>query len=467
MVMSTHERTPHWRVLLNELKLGRHWLDRAVVLAFAVLTGGVVVCFTLLAETCMDLFMELLHSGRSGAVLTLFWTPALTVAVLAWTRRFAPEASGSGIPQVMAAIHEGTEPQQVSRLVSLRVGLQKVVLTSAGLLAGLSIGREGPTVQVGAAVMRRARWLLSAESGLDEHDLMVAGAAAGIAAAFNTPLGGVVFAIEKLSRRRNLTHSNMTITAIVLAGLVAISAFGNHSYFGALVVPTLKWSLLGPGLLVALLSGLVGGLFGRLTVACAYGRTDRVSLWRAQFPLRFALICGTGVALINFITDGATAGAGYHPTRALLEQGEDGLPPLYTLLKFVATWLSSWSGVPAGVFAPSLAIGAGLGHDVAVLTGLSGQPMSVALVALGMVGFLAASTQGPITAFIIVMEMISGGAMVLSLMSCALLASAIGRLVSAPMYTELAYLWGMPRAPQPAPKPVPVAPAPLQPPQSG
>lgn len=76
------------------------------------------------------------------------------------------------------------------------------------------------------------------------------------------------------------------------------------------------------------------------------------------------------VAVIGLVTHGATAGAGYAPTRALLE-GQAELPGVYTLLKFVATWLSAWSGVSAGVFAPSLAIGAGLGHDVTLFWGLS------------------------------------------------------------------------------------------------
>ena len=101
--------------------------------------------------------------------------------------------------------------------------------------------------------------------------------------------------------------------------------------------------------------------------------------------------------------------------------------------------------MPAGTFAPSLAIGAGRGQDIARLAGLAGRPESVALVALGMVGFLSATTQGPITAFIIVMEMVSGQAMVLSLMACALLSGAVARLVSPSMYTEMAVLWGMPR----------------------
>ena len=124
--------------------------------------------------------------------------------------------------------------------------------------------------------------------------------------------------------------------------------------------------------------------------------------------------------------------------RALLE-GQAELPGVYTLLKFCATWLSAWSGVPAGVFAPSLAIGAGIGHDVALFTRV-GPEAAIPLIAMGMAGFLAATTRGPITAFIIVMEMVSGQAMVLSLMACALLSSGVARLITRPMYQELAAL---------------------------
>ena len=104
--------------------------------------------------------------------------------------------------------------------------------------------------------------------------------------------------------------------------------------------------------------------------------------------------------------------------------------------------------MPAGVFAPSLAIGAGIGHDVALLSGV-GREAAIPLIAMGMAGFLAATTGGPITAFIIVMEMVSGQAMVLSLMACALLSSGVARLVTRPMYQELAGL--LPFSPAVAP----------------
>ena len=427
-----------WRNLRTEFAPGRHWTDRAVVLAYAALTGGVVVLFTLLAELASHSFESLRGHSDWGPGATLVWTPLLTVAVLWWTRRFVPQAGGSGVPQVLLALEEATPPEARSRLVSLRLSLHKIALVSAGLLAGLSIGREGPTVQVGAGVMAHARRWLSPSSGIDAHDLMVAGAAAGIAAAFNTPLGGVIFALEQLSRRRSSSHSSLVIVAIVLSGLVAVSVFGNLSYFGELRQHPLEWSLLGPGLLVALVSGLAGGLFSRLIVVSTRGMPDLFSRIRARHPLPFAAGCALAVAIIGLVTGGATAGAGYAPTRALLEAHAE-LPTAYTLLKFCATWLSAWTGVPAGVFAPSLSIGAGTGPDIAGLAGVGPDP-AVLLIASGMVGFLAATTQGPITAFIIVMEMVASHTMVLSLMASALLASGVGRLVTRPMYIELAAL---------------------------
>jgi H+/Cl- antiporter ClcA len=115
--------------------------------------------------------------------------------------------------------------------------------------------------------------------------------------------------------------------------------------------------------------------------------------------------------------------------------GSESAPAVYVLFKFIATWVTAWSGVPAGIFAPSLSIGAALGNDVALLTQY---PHAPTLIALGMVGFLAAATQAPLTAFIIVMEMVDGHAMVLSLMACALMASVVSRLLSRPLYATLA-----------------------------
>jgi H+/Cl- antiporter ClcA len=425
--------------LRKELSDWTLWWGRAMVVLMAVLAGWTIVGFTWLTEQALALFFQ----GRALFWWApLLWTPLCTAAIVWCTRRYAPGAAGSGIPQVMAALDPAMAPADISRFASLRLSLAKIVLTSWGLLAGLSLGREGPSVQIAAGLMLQARALMPRRSAINAHSLLVAGGAAGIAAAFNTPLAGVMFAIEELARAPEQRSSGLIIAAIVLAGVVAVSAHGNSTYFGVIHAPALDWSILLPGLAVTLAAGVAGGLFARLLLASLGGEgRDVMSRLRRHHPVRFAAVCGLVVAIIGTVTGGAAFGSGYAPTQALVEgaAGVSGVSgsagPLYGLLKFVATWLTTWSGVPAGVFAPSLAIGAAIGHDIATLLH---HPHTPALIALGMVGFLAAVTQAPLTSFIIVMEMVDGHAMVLSLMACALVATVLSRVISPPLYPGLA-----------------------------
>ena len=415
----------------KELSSGALWLDRAVVLAYAATAGLCVVGFTLLSNQAFALFTRI--QGVSPW-LTLVWMPIGTALIVWLTRRFSPGAAGSGIPQVMAGLDPHLPVAERGRFVSLRLSLAKIVLSAGGLLAGLSLGREGPSVQVAAGVMQHAQRWLRPSSGISRHALLVAGGAAGIAAAFNAPLAGVVFALEELSRTLESRSSSLIITAIVLAGLVAVSTFGNMTYFGMIRVPPLGLHAVGSGVLVALVSGLAGGLFARLLIASLTGSADRINRWRRQQPVAFAALCGLAVACIGGVAGGATYGAGSETVRQMLDGGTE-MSALFAPLKFLATWLTAWSGVPGGIFAPSLSIGAGIGQDIALLT--HNADLATALIAMGMAGFLAAVTQAPLTSFIIVMEMVDGHAMVLSLMACALLASLVSRLLCRSLYTAL------------------------------
>jgi H+/Cl- antiporter ClcA len=430
-------------VIKNAPKLGaaiRHmidwrlWWSRSVLVTLAVLAGLTVVGFTWISELAFSLFSDM-HSTWWWS--PLLWTPLVTALVVWLTRRYAAGAAGSGIPQVIAALDNEVGPEQRGLFVSLRLTLAKIGLTSAGLLGGLSIGREGPAVQIAAGVMLQAQRFLPGHARSNAHSLLVAGGAAGIAAAFNTPLAGVMFAIEELSRAPEKRSSGLIMACIVLAGLIAVSIHGNETYFGVIRTPQIGMWLLWPAMLVTLTCGIVGGLFSRLLIVSFSGDgADRASRLRARYPVRFAALCGFLVAVIGLICGGATFGSGYEPTRAMVE-GVDNLPQGYSMFKLIATWLSAWAGVPAGIFAPAVAIGASLGNDIAVLAGM---PHTPALIALGMVGFLAAATQAPLTAFIIVMEMVDGHAMVLSLMACALISSGLSRTISQPLYSTLARL---------------------------
>ncbi len=274
-------------------------------------------------------------------------------------------------------------------------------------------------------------------SGISDHALLVAGGAAGIAAAFNAPLAGVMFAIEDLSRKRESRSSGLLITGIVLAGLAGVSFFGNSSYLGVIRVPALNWSVLVAGVMVVLACGALGGFFAKVLAASRTGAPGRLNRLRARFPMRFAAAGGlaVAVAVIGLVTGGATFGTGSQPVENVLA-GQADIPELFVTLKFIATWLTAWYGVPGGVFAPSLLIGAGVCHDMSLMMGAI--DIAPVLIAIGMAAFLAAVTQAPLTAFIIVMEMVDGHAMVLSLMAAAMLASLISRLIARPLYETLA-----------------------------
>ncbi|MEO7115687.1 MAG: chloride channel protein [Caldimonas sp.] len=419
------------RAVRREFSDWRPWITRALVLAFAALAGLSIVGFTWLTDVALAGFHRI---AALAWWVPLVWVPAATAGCVWVTRRFAPATAGSGIPHVMAALDTAVSTSEVRLFVSLRLALVKVLLTAWGLLAGLSLGREGPSVQIAAGVLHSVRRWLPERTAITEHGLLIAGGAAGIAATFNAPLAGVMFAIEELSRRPEQRSSGLLVSAIVLAGLMAVSVYGNSTYFGVIQVPTIGWSLLGPGVLVAVLGGVAGGVFSRLLLRSLTSRSERVNAWRARRPVAFAAICGLAIAIVALATAGATWGSGYSYTRGLLD-GTQSAPVVYAFGKLVATWLTVWSGVPGGLFAPSLAIGAGIGNDIALLFGNADH---AALIALGMVAFLAATTQAPLTAFIIVMEMIDGHAMVLSLMACALVASLVSRLLGPPLYASLA-----------------------------
>ncbi len=418
----------------TELYDWRLWSGRAIVMAFAALAGLTVVAFTWMTELAFSVFEQFQMALWWAPLL---WTPLCTAAIVWLMRRYAMGAAGSGIPQVMAALDPGVVGHNRSLFVSLKLTFAKMALTSWGLLAGLSLGREGPSVQIAAGVMHHARRYLPNKSQVSEHGLMMAGGAAGIAAAFNTPLGGVMFAIEELSRRPEQRSSGLLLAAIVLSGLMAVSIYGNSTYFGVIRVENLSMALLLPGLAVAVLSGLAGGLFSRVLLISIRGESsDRLSRWRKRAPVAFAAFCGLVLAIIGLASQGDTFGTGYAHSRAMLEGNSD-TAPLYVLLKFLATWVTAWSGVPGGIFAPALSIGGALGNDIAQLTHYVNAPT---LIALGMAGFLAAVTQAPLTSFIIVMEMVDGHGLVLSLMATAMVASGVSRLICVPLYSAQAQL---------------------------
>ena len=412
----------------------RRWRVRLLLVGAALLAGLIAIAFAIGAELAIAT-----HAGliRERPWLTLLIAPA-GFAALAWiSRRFFHGTEGSGIPQAIAA--SMSDDGQVRRqLLSLRIALAKVFLTLGGLLSGASVGREGPSVQVGASVMHLLASRKRHRRIASSRDLIVAGSGAGIAAAFNTPLGGIMFAIEEMCRYRAFQANSTTLTAVIFAGLMSLAVLGNYTYFGR-TLASLGWpDGIWPVLACGVAGGLLGGIFTRILVASARGLPGRLGRVAEGQPVAFAAMCGLLTALIGLASGGVTYGTGYAESKAALE-GSAALPVAFTLMKMAVIWLVFASKIPGGIFAPALAVGAGLGSDLALL--LPGE-QDAAILVLGMVAFLAAMTQTPITSFVIVMEMTANHQMLLPLMATAVVAHGVSRSVApVPLYHALAHGW--------------------------
>jgi H+/Cl- antiporter ClcA len=379
--------------------------------------GCFAVLLAYLSDRAQSMFDSWLHARTWIPWLV---TPVGFAACTFIARRWFQNSGGSGIPQTNLALRESDLAMR-QRLVSLRVAAGKLLLTVAGLLFGASTGREGPTVQVGASILYSAgRFAPRLRGGL-----IVAGGAAGIAAAFNAPLAGIMFGIEEMSRRFDGHTSALVIAAVIAAGLTSLVLLGNYTYFGTAVgmIDANEWLAV---LACGVAGGLIGGLFSRLVVALSKtGWRRRLHIAGARGAILFAFACGLGVALCGKLSGDLTYGTGYGEIRAALD-GHVPLPVSFFGLKLMATLFSTISGIPGGIFSPSLAVGAGLGADVAALLG---SPHVALVMSIGMVAYLAGVVQAPMTSFIIVTEMTNDHQMLIPLMCAAFLAHWVSRLL--------------------------------------
>jgi H+/Cl- antiporter ClcA len=405
----------------------RLWKSRLVFWTGALAIGAISVGFAKVADFAQRTFAAFSQTeGFHYAPLLITPLGFVLCAYAAW--RYFPGTQGSGIPQAIAARHLRDVPDR-GGMLSLRIAVGKILLTVAGLFCGASIGREGPTVQVGASIM-----MLSGRFGgiAEGRGLILAGSAAGIAAAFNTPLAGIVFAIEEMSRSYKARTNGIVLSTVIIAGVASLAFLGNYTYFGkshAMLDQASDWVLvLGCGLG----GGVMGAVFSRSVIAI----TRRVRRWRSVTPrsrmLLVALAAGIVTAVIGVGYDGETWGTGYEQARSAIE-GE-APPATYFLVKLISTLVATVSGIPGGLFAPSLSVGAGLGSTVALALG-----SDVGLAAiLGMAAYFAGVTQAPMTAIVIIIEMTGGHDIVVPVMAAAMLGYGTSRVISPePLYAAL------------------------------
>ncbi|WP_230784109.1 chloride channel protein [Citromicrobium bathyomarinum] len=400
----------------EELISASDWSRRAATLVGAVLIGLVAIGFAIAGDHASELFNR---TTAAHPWVYLVSAPLVFVAIVAITNRVAPDARGSGIPQVIAASRMPGSAAMAG-LVAIRTALFKAVLTVAALLGGASVGREGPTVQLGAAIMVQVHRLFRVQASAGVY---IAGGAAGVAAAFNTPLAGIAFAIEELSVAYEQRVAVLVMGAVMIAGLTAQGISGDYVYFGQLggSLPIVTVLIAAP--IAGLLGGAAGGLFSRAVLALR-GPGGRFASRLKARPLATALVCGVVVGVLGFLTAGATSGTGYEPTRDLLT-GADA-EYWFGPAKFLAALATTASGIPGGIFAPSLAVGAGFGE---LLTPLFPPEQAGLIVLIGMGGYFTGVVRAPLTSVIILSEATSSSHAILPLFATALIGDWAGSMV--------------------------------------
>lgn len=391
------------------------WRRRVALLGGGILIGLIALLFAALADRA--------NEGFQGIVARWWWmplvlTPAGFVAFAWLTLRLAPAAKGSGIPQVMAATKD--PEAALGDLVSGRTAIVKFFLTIGALLFGASVGREGPTVQIAAAIMGYSHRLMRVPL---RASVYIAGGAAGVAAAFNTPLAGVAFAIEELAAAYEQRTTLLVMATVLIAGMVSLGLAGDYVYFGEMRQTLNVTQALVATPVAGVLGGLAGGCFSHLMLSAGSTRFAPMAWLRAR-PLLLALGCGLVVAGLGVAT-GLTWGTGYQAARSVIE-GRD-VPLWFGAAKFVATLATAVSGLPGGIFAPSLSIGAGIGDMLRSL--LPGYPAG-AVVLLGMVAYFSGVVRAPLTAVIIISETTASRGLMMPLLAAALIGDFAASTIS-------------------------------------
>lgn len=405
-----------------------------------ILTGLVGTLFQLGVDFVADTRTEWLRDKISHVVplwLAAFFISALLAVVGYYlVHRFAPEAAGSGIQEIEGAM------DNIRTMRWWRVIPVKFFGGLGTLGSGMVLGREGPTVQMGGAIGRMITDIFKIENDDTRHSLLAAGAAGGLAAAFNAPLAGIMFVIEEM--RPQFRYSLISIRTVIISSVTATIVFRSIMGQGAVITvpqyhaPELSSLLLF--LLLGALFGVFGVIFNRLVtvfqdmfVRIHKNGCKRFMLVGAMLGGCFGVtllyvptLAGDGTELIRTITDGGFAAS------ILL---------LIFVGRILTTMLCFGSGAPGGIFAPMLALGTLFGYAFGLiaqkmLPGLDIAPGMFAIAGMG--ALFAATVRAPITGILLVIEMTSNYHLILPLVTTCLGAVVFAQwLGGEPIYSQL------------------------------
>ena len=404
-----------WRVILKGILVG-------------IAAGTLVVGYRLVIEFGTEKAVALYNAIRINPVYLLLWIALAVVAgfILQRLIRWEPYAKGSGIPQVEGMVLHGMRIKWHTVLVT------RFLAGSISSLFGVSLGREGPSIQIGAA---GAQAIIGKQTGhkLEKNYLITAGASAGLSAAFNAPLSAIVFSLEEVHRSFSPNLLLATTSAALTADVLAKTVFGLKPVLSFTVIPQLPLACYALLPLLGVLAGLLGALTNRclLDISKLYAKLP--VRWHPFAALLLALPCGL---LLPQVLGGGQG------LIQLAEQAKTAVPLLLLLLfvKLVFTSTSFGSGLPGGIFMPILAIGALTGGIFARLLMSFGIPADYApaFCVCAMAGVMAGCVKAPVTSILLMVEMTGSVVHLLPLATVAFIALLTSDLLKiSPIYEQL------------------------------
>ncbi|AKK74373.1 chloride channel protein [Chryseobacterium gallinarum] len=352
--------------------------------------------------------------------------------VLSWwlVKEFAPNAKGSGIPQVMAAVELANpkEHKKIRSLLSLKIIIFKIISSVVLVIGGGAVGREGPTIQIAGSVFRKVNeYLPDWWPKISKKNMIMTGAAAGLAAAFNTPLGGIVFAVEELSKTHINYFKTALFTAVIIAGLTAQTLAGSYLYLGYPKTNDVSLMIMFPIILVAATAGILASQLS--VVMLKINGWKKKTLKTDKANVIFLIACALFIASIAYFINREILGSGKEIMERVLftkDKHEDWYVPV---LRMLGPALSFTSGGAGGIFAPALTAGASIGSVISGAIHLTPNETNVVILG-GMVAFLTGITRAPFTSAIIVLEMTDRHSLIFHLMLAGMVSSIASILVS-------------------------------------
>jgi chloride channel protein, CIC family len=351
--------------------------------------------------------------------------------LLAWwlVKKYSPFSRGSGIPQVRAAIELSTPRtrKKVISLLSFRIIFVKILSSLLMVFGGGVIGREGPTMQISASIFKKINDLLPDwYPKISKRNMIVTGAAAGLAAAFNTPLGGIVFAIEELTKTHFSFFKSALLTGVIIAGLTALNFLGPYLYLGYPILGNLPTSIILTVIPLAIITGFAGSGTGKTILMIL---KKKKGLNKKYQHVMYALIGGLVIASLAIFIDVSAFGSGKELMVSTLFTEDKHLDWYVPLLRIGGSIISFSIGAAGGIFAPSLAAGASIGAVLSEWLSLTDIETNL-IILCGMTGFLTSITRSPFTSSILVLEMTNSHNVIFFIMLTALLSNLTANMVT-------------------------------------